>query len=223
MAFGFGWRRPLPCPPELTRLNSILAASSNHRALPRVLRSRPLLLQQCTSALSTQHSARTQGLLNTNTPFSSSSQTSTAWLTLVSHFQTQTCRSAAASTARIGDPAPFSIVPDPPPCTRPFFYQHRGLQFRLRYGGGGGGGHPAANPETEPNCPSLVSASRKKGDPQLCSGEQGVDVQQAYSTVQYQQSWELSSRDITIALLLPGPPEQWELSIPGGALLRIAL
>jgi hypothetical protein len=71
-----------------------------------------------------------------------------------------------------------------------FLLQHRGLQFRLRYGGGGGGGHPAANPETEPNCPSLVSASRKKGDPQLCRGEHGVDVQQAYSTVQYQQSWE---------------------------------
>jgi hypothetical protein len=116
---------------------------------------------------STQHSALSthSGAPEHKHTFSSSSQTSTAWLTLVSHFQTQTCRSAAASTARIGDPAPFSIVPDPPPCTRPFFYQHRGLQFRLRYGGGG---HPAANPETEPNCPSLVSASRKKGDPQLC-------------------------------------------------------
>jgi hypothetical protein len=65
-----------------------------------------------------------------------------------------------------------------------FLLQHRGLQFRLGYGGGGGG-HPAANPETEPNFPSLVSASRKKRDPQLCRCEHGVDVQQAY-----QQSWE---------------------------------
>jgi hypothetical protein len=111
VAFGFGWRLPLSPTPELTRLNSILAASSNHRALQRVLRSRSLL-QQCT-----QHSAHaltqysTQDLLDTDTTFSSTSQTSTAWLTLVLHLQT--CSSAAASTARIGDPAPFSIVPDP--------------------------------------------------------------------------------------------------------------